>query len=174
MRSGLRPKTLGAIPGQEGVLNHIANQDPMVSSIHTLAKQSLPQQTSLGMEGQMQLHSQNSVELEKSVDRRRRGSNTSSNPVATVADTHNILAPCVYIGLLCSRCGDLRQALSRPPVSDTAVCPECGVACSFVLLGTGLTRRRLPFHEIRWNEKQVPTSAHRIEELSGRARPRPG
>src|SRR5258707_13584775 len=103
MRSGLRPKTLGAIPGQEGVLNYIANQDPMVSSIHTLTKQSLPQQTSLGMEGQMQLHSQNSVEVEKSVDPTHRDSNARSNPVAAVTDTQNILPPCVYIGLLCSR-----------------------------------------------------------------------
>src|SRR5258707_13154604 len=117
----------------------------MVSSIHTLAKQSLPQQTSLGMEGQMQLHSQNSVELEKSVDRRRRGSNTSSNPVGTVAATHNILPPCVYIGLLGSRCGDLRQALSGPPVTDTSVYPECGAACSLASTGTSGNVRPVPY-----------------------------
>lgn len=59
------------------------------------------------------------------------------------------LIPCVYIALLCSHCGDLRQALAALPNTEIAVCPECSRACAFVLLGSGLTRRVLPFHEIR-------------------------
>src|SRR4029077_12259369 len=128
----------------------------------------------LGMEEQMQLHSQNSVGLEKSVGGPHHGSNTSSTAAGTLMDTQAILAPCVYITLRCSHCGDLRQALSHPPLSESAVCPECGMTCSFVLLGTGFTRRRLPFHEIRWSEKQIANSAHQIAERSYRARPRPG
>lgn len=59
------------------------------------------------------------------------------------------LVPCVYIALLCSHCGDLRQALAALPDSEITVCPECARACAFVLLGSGLTKRVLPFHEIR-------------------------
>ena len=59
------------------------------------------------------------------------------------------LVPCVYIALLCSHCGDLRQALAFAPDTEITVCPECARACAFVLLGSGLTRRALPFHEIR-------------------------
>ena len=59
------------------------------------------------------------------------------------------LLPCVYIALLCSHCGELRQALAALPNTEIAVCPECSRASAFVLLGAGLTRRVLPFHEIR-------------------------
>ena len=59
------------------------------------------------------------------------------------------LVPCVYIALLCSHCADLRQALAFAPDTAITVCPECGRSCAFVLLGSGLTKRPLPFHEIR-------------------------
>lgn len=64
------------------------------------------------------------------------------------SDSQAPLASCVYIALLCSHCGELRQALAALPNTEIAVCPECARACAFVLLGSGLTRRVLPFHEI--------------------------
>jgi hypothetical protein len=69
----------------------------------------------------------------------------------------NGLASCVYIALRCSHCGELRQALSQPPGSETVLCPACGMACSFVLLGKGRTSRKLPFHEIHNREGSVLT-----------------
>ena len=62
------------------------------------------------------------------------------------------LVPCVYIALRCSHCGDLRQALAELPNCATVVCPECGRSCSFVLLGSGLTKKELPFHEVHSTE----------------------
>jgi len=62
-------------------------------------------------------------------------------------DVH--LVPCVYIALRCSHCGDLRQALAELPICDSVVCPECARTCSFVLLGSGLTKKLLPFHELQ-------------------------
>jgi hypothetical protein len=62
--------------------------------------------------------------------------------------TPSTLVPCVYIALRCSHCGELRQALSELPASANTACPECGRSCSFVPLASGLTRSKLPFHEI--------------------------
>ena len=73
----------------------------------------------------------------------------SAHTVVAHSGSQAPLAPCVYIALLCSHCGDLRQALAALPDSEITVCPECARACSFVLLGSGLTKRVLPFHEIR-------------------------
>jgi hypothetical protein len=63
------------------------------------------------------------------------------------------LAPCTYIAVQCSHCGDLRLALAAPPSSAAIHCPQCGASCPFVLLATGFTRRKLPFLEI----PRVPT-----------------
>jgi hypothetical protein len=63
------------------------------------------------------------------------------------------LVSCVYIALLCSHCGDLRQALAELPNCGTVACPECTRNCRFVLLGSGLTKRELPFHEIHSAEQ---------------------
>jgi len=73
----------------------------------------------------------------------------SARTVIAQSGSQAPLVPCVYIALLCSHCGDLRQALAALPDSEITVCPECARACAFVLLGSGLTRRVLPFHEIR-------------------------
>jgi hypothetical protein len=73
----------------------------------------------------------------------------SAHTIVAQRDSHAPLVPCVYIALLCSHCGDLRQALAALPDSEITVCPECARACAFVLLGSGLTKRALPFHEIR-------------------------
>ena len=58
------------------------------------------------------------------------------------------LAPCIYISLQCSQCGDLRQAVAHLPSSAVIRCPQCGALCEFVVLATGFTRRKLPFFEI--------------------------
>ena len=65
------------------------------------------------------------------------------------------LVPCVYIGLQCPFCaGDVRQALAELPPSPSVLCPQCGTSCSFIPLGSGSTRRALPFVEIpRLNAK---------------------
>src|SRR5580765_5351488 len=70
--------------------------------------------------------------------------------------TSSALVPCVYIALRCSHCGEIRQAMGKLPISDNAACPECGKRCSFVLLASGRTRSKLPFHEI-----YVPHNPHR-------------
>jgi len=58
------------------------------------------------------------------------------------------LRSCIYIALRCLRCGAVRQAITEVPAQGTVACPECGQECSFVLLGSGLTKRNLPFHEV--------------------------
>src|SRR5690242_16230506 len=73
----------------------------------------------------------------------------SAHTVVAQSYSQAPLVPCVYIALLCSHCGDLRQALAVLPNSAITVCPECRRSCAFVLLGSGLTKRPLPFHEIR-------------------------
>jgi len=73
----------------------------------------------------------------------------SASTVVAQSYSQAPLIPCVYIALLCAHCGDLRQALAVLPNSAITVCPECGRSCAFVLLGSGLTKRPLPFHEIR-------------------------
>src|SRR5689334_12129913 len=73
----------------------------------------------------------------------------SAHPAVAQRDSQAPLVPCVYIALLCSHCGDLRQALAALPNTAITVCPECSRSCAFVLLGSGLTKRALPFHEIR-------------------------
>jgi hypothetical protein len=84
---------------------------------------------------------------------------TSADHVPTRAQSQ--LVPCVYIALRCSHCGELRQALHLTPSSDSVACPECDATCSFILLGSGLTKRQLPFHEIlsreqmRWITRDV-------------------
>lgn len=58
------------------------------------------------------------------------------------------LRPCIYVALRCSRCGSVRQALAELPTQAVVACPECNRECSFVLLGSGLTARPLPFHQV--------------------------
>jgi hypothetical protein len=58
------------------------------------------------------------------------------------------LRPCIYIALRCSRCGPVRQAIAELPSLALIACPECGRECSFILLGSGLTSRNLPFHQV--------------------------
>lgn len=81
--------------------------------------------------------------------------NSSATPPAGHSPTRalNQLVPCVYVALRCPHCGESRQALAVLPPSGDVPCPECGIACSFVLLGSGLTTWQLPFHEIRSGEQ---------------------
>ncbi len=93
------------------------------------------------------------------------GRNTSSSQPVTAripAFSEDALRPCFYIALRCSRCGNVRQAISVQPIHDTTACPECALECNFVLLGSGLTRRYLPFHEVH-NVEQMRWD-HRIED----------
>jgi hypothetical protein len=58
------------------------------------------------------------------------------------------LRSCIYVALRCSRCGAVRLAITELPAQGVLACPECGQECSFVLLGSGVTTRDLPFHEV--------------------------
>ncbi|HEY2497242.1 MAG TPA: hypothetical protein VGK24_09240 [Candidatus Angelobacter sp.] len=60
---------------------------------------------------------------------------------------------CVYVALRCRHCGDIRQALAKIPPAESHVCPECSQPCNFVYLGSGLTQKQLPFHELYPNEQ---------------------
>lgn len=70
-----------------------------------------------------------------------------------LSPAENSLFACVYIALRCSHCGELRQALGALPQSDDVACPVCSRSCSFVPLGSGLTKKTLPFHEIHTAEQ---------------------
>jgi hypothetical protein len=67
------------------------------------------------------------------------------------------LSACIYIALPCSHCGSVRQAIPELPAQAVVACPECSKECTFVFLGSGLTSRPLPFHQVhiieptRWN-----------------------
>ena len=65
----------------------------------------------------------------------------------------NSLSACVYIALSCSHCGELRQALAELPQSASVACPVCGRSCAFVPLGSGRTKKMLPFHELHTGEQ---------------------
>jgi hypothetical protein len=70
-----------------------------------------------------------------------------------------VLSPCIYIALSCSRCGSVRQAIAELPAQAAMACPECARECTFVLLGSGLTSRNLPFYQVhiieptRWDSR---------------------
>ena len=81
------------------------------------------------------------------------------------------LISCVYIGLQCSQCGDVRQALNDLPADETTFCPQCGTPCCFARLGTGLTSRELPFHEITSPPRQHVTPFHHAPEVALHPRP---
>ena len=108
-----------------------------------------PAQTHLG--DQMSFDHQHSSSSAKpgSVQQSHGSHQLSAHTVVAQSHSQSPLVPCVYIALLCSHCGELRQALAALPNTEIAVCPECSRACAFVLLGSGLTRRVLPFHELR-------------------------
>ena len=64
------------------------------------------------------------------------------------ATGQSALRSCIYIAFRCSRCGSVRQAMAELPSQALIACPECGRECSFILLGSGLTSRNLPFHQV--------------------------
>jgi len=74
------------------------------------------------------------------------------------SDCQPALCPCIYIALLCPRCGSIRQAIADLPTQSLVACPECNRECSFLLLGSGFTTRSLPFHQVhrvepmRWDQ----------------------
>jgi hypothetical protein len=81
-------------------------------------------------------------------DAQQRPADRAPSADAVPRPSESLLIPCVYIALRCSHCGVVRQALGALPGSHTVICPECGRTCSFVLLGSGLTKHKLPFHQI--------------------------
>ena len=72
--------------------------------------------------------------------------NHSSSQPSSVGQ--QALRACIYVALRCSCCGSVRQAIAEPPAQGVVACPECSQECTFVLLGSGLTTRKLPFHQI--------------------------
>ncbi len=79
------------------------------------------------------------------------------------------LVSCVYIGLHCSHCGDVRQALNDFPAGDSTLCPECGAPSCFSRLGTGQTSRHLPFHELS-GQRQATNAIHEPQAIASRLR----
>lgn len=69
------------------------------------------------------------------------------------------LRPCIYIALRCECCGSVRQAIPELPSHTVIACPECSKECAFVLLGSGLTSRNLPFHQVHIVEPTQSDSA---------------
>lgn len=108
-------------------------------------------QSAIALEIKMSFdHQYVSTSVKPSSSQQSHGSHQfSAHTVVAQSHSQAPLVPCVYIALLCSHCGDLRQALAALPNSAITVCPECARSCAFVLLGSGLTKRALPFHEIR-------------------------
>lgn len=70
------------------------------------------------------------------------------SPNTSQQNAKNPLTPCVYIVLRCPDCGEFRLALATLPNSSEVGCPVCNRACAFAVLGSGLTKTQLPFHEI--------------------------
>ncbi len=62
--------------------------------------------------------------------------------------TDPALAACIYIVFHCRNCGEVRQARADYPEPVVVACPACGIECGFLVLGVGLTRKELPFHEL--------------------------
>jgi hypothetical protein len=71
-------------------------------------------------------------------------SQSSSQPSAG----QHALRPCIYVAFRCSHCGFVRQAIAELPTHAVIACPECNQECAFILLGSGLTSRNLPFHQV--------------------------
>ena len=72
----------------------------------------------------------------------------SSQSFSQLVTRQPALRPCIYIALRCSRCGSVRQAITELPAQALVACPECSKECGFVVLGSGLTSRLLPFHQV--------------------------
>jgi hypothetical protein len=86
-------------------------------------------------------------------DAKDRPADRAPSADAVPRPSESSLIPCVYIALRCSLCGELRQVLDALPGFHTVICPECGRTCGFVLLGFGLTKQQLPFHEVLGAER---------------------
>src|SRR5690242_20505347 len=79
-----------------------------------------------------------------------------SMPLALPPAEQDPLSPCVYIALRCLRCGELRQARHSLPEETFAICPQCCEHADFSFLGSGLTRKALPFYERYSSLSQSP------------------
>lgn len=146
MRPGMRSKTLGKIPGKTERVTTSASQTCMQLSGTLETKMPLDHELLSNVENRTL------PEQSRSGDQHRpahRAAFAEDGP----CPTEDSLLACVYIALRCSHCGELRQGLGELPQSCNVDCPECGRSCSFVLLGSGLTKKKLPFHEIHTGEQ---------------------
>lgn len=87
-----------------------------------------------------------------------------------IRDLTGYLSPelysCVYITIRCTHCGEVRQALPDLPESNLIECPECQRSCTYFLLGVGLTRKVLPFHDcVRSFERAALTGTNSCRHL---------
>ena len=57
------------------------------------------------------------------------------------------LTECVYVMVLCPRCGYLRVAIPEVPEDRFIPCQKCGRDAEFTVLALGATAKALPFWE---------------------------
>jgi len=118
-------------------------------------------------EGQMQFRELNLLQQEVSISERPAGPISGTDTISGISPG---LVACVYIGLHCAHCGDVRQALNDFPTGDCTLCPECGAPSCFSRLGTGQTRRHLPFHEVPSSQRQAMNAIHEPHDIASRLR----
>ena len=165
MRPGLRAKTAGTISGAQQPLNSIASQSH-VSTATLENKMSVDHQLSVTLDRPLSRSAATCPSHHRALSAHETlrsvakpsPDHRASSPADSSRSAAKPLAPCVYIAFRCSHCGDVRQALPQLPSGDSLACPECGQPCSFVPLGSGLTRRELPFHEIHASEPAEPAA----------------
>lgn len=73
-----------------------------------------------------------------------------------------VLAACLYLAIHCAQCESVRQGRPDYPESSTVPCPRCGSECSFTVLGAGVTRKPLPFYEVKKTDPQSEEGRPRI------------
>ena len=146
MRPGMRSKAFRKISRKAGLMTTAFKQTQIVSAAQEKNKMLFD-------------HESLSASMQRSL-LRSEIPNARSQALSLPCSTgQQALRPCVYIALACSRCGSVRQAIAELPTQAVVACPECKQECSFVLLGSGLTSRKLPFHQVhiveptRWDSQ---------------------
>ncbi|HET6842233.1 MAG TPA: hypothetical protein VFK06_11200 [Candidatus Angelobacter sp.] len=81
---------------------------------------------------------------------------------ATLAPAEPALAACLYLAIHCAQCESVRQGRPDYPESSTVRCPRCGSESSFTVLGAGVTRKPLPFYEVKRTDPQSEEGRPRI------------
>jgi hypothetical protein len=151
----MRSKTLGTISGETDAMT------TSVSQIRKYSDRKLEMKMPLDHELQSIVNDLGPLK-QSSFEAQHRPADQAASADGVPRLSENSLIPCVYIALMCPHCGHLRQALAELPDTDAVVCPVCARNCRFVLLGSGLTRKKLPFHEVHSAEQT--RRDHRSEE----------